>query len=226
MILYINTTFDVGDIFLFMIIGGMILYGVLKKKKPKPIEILEESKIDSLSKGVVKIKGRLKAIHHIKSPISEIECIGYNYSQLSLRYGRGKKGKKRRKWRILKSTSESTDFYIEDNTGKIKVNAKGISIQINTHRTEKKISRTLLDVENLLIEDETEYIVTGTVITNKNGNLEIVKGATERELVIMDTAFYEFIFEDVPFMKRKMGYFIVFLILAIICFIVYKSFSS
>ncbi|WP_299902910.1 hypothetical protein [uncultured Aquimarina sp.] len=203
----------------------MLLYPLLKKKKPGLIETLEVSKIETLSSGLVKIKGRLKAIDHVKSPITETKCIGYNYSQLAYRSAGVRRAKGSKKWRTYRTESKSTDFYIQDDTGKIKVNAKDISIQINVNRSEKKLSRTLLDVENLLLEDDTEYIITGTVV-NKNNSVEIIKDEKDKELRVMDIAFYEFTFEDIPFMKKKVGFFIVFLVIGILCFVIYKSFSN
>ncbi|WP_299315746.1 GIDE domain-containing protein [uncultured Aquimarina sp.] len=212
---------DFSDVLFFLLIGGMILYGVLKKKKPNPIETLEVSKINTLFKGFVKIRGILKSINHIKSPITETKCIGYNYSQLSYRTAGVRRVRGSKKWRTYRTESKSTDFYIQDDTGRIKINAKYISIQVNVNRSEKKLSKTLLDVENLLLEDNTEYILSGTIIKNGDGNLEIVKG--EKDFVIMDKSFYEFVYKDIPFMKNKAGFFIVFLVICIIFFVVYKS---
>ncbi|WP_299444319.1 hypothetical protein [uncultured Aquimarina sp.] len=217
-------SFDFSDILFFLLIGGMILYSVLKKKKPNLIETLEVSKINTLSNGFVKIRGKLKSINHITSPISETKCIGYNYSQLSYRSAGARRVKGSKKWRTYRTESKSADFYIQDDTGKIKINAKDISIQLNVNRSEKKLSKTLIDVENLLLEDDTEYILTGTLNKNKNNSIEIVKGT--KEFVIMDKAFYEFAFEDIPFMKKKAGFFIIFLVVCIIIFIVYKSITN
>ncbi|PKV49416.1 E3 ubiquitin ligase [Aquimarina sp. MAR_2010_214] len=223
---FLSFDIDTSDVLFFVLIGGMILYGVLKKKKPSTIETLEVSKISESPNGLCKIKGRILAIDKIGSPITETKCIGYSYSQLSYRYGGIRRAKGRKKWRTYRTESKSTDFYIEDSTGKIKVNARGISIQINVNRTEKKLSRTLLDVENLLLEDGTEYILTGTVIKNKDGSLEIIKNEKDKELVIMDKALYEFVYEDIPFMKKKASFFILFLVICVLCFIIYKSISN
>ncbi|WP_024480844.1 hypothetical protein [Cellulophaga baltica] len=166
-----------------------------------------------------KIKGQILATNQITSPITETQCIGYNYSNLSLSYDgrRGAKGVKR--WRIYRTKSVSSDFYLQDKTGQIKVNAKNISIQINVNRSEKKLSRTLIDVENLLLEDGTEYILIGTVNVDKNGDMEIVK---EKELIIMDEAFYRFVNVKIPSMKKKIRLFIIFSLLVLFIFIIYN----
>ena len=199
-ILPTSISFDFSDVLFFLLIGGMILYGVFKKKKPSIIKTLTISEINTVSKGLCKIKGQILATNQITSPITETQCIGYNYSNLSLSYDgrRGAKGVKR--WRIYRTKSVSSDFYLQDKTGQIKVNAKNISIQINANRSEKKLSRTLIDVENLLLEDGTEYILIGTVNVDKNGDMEIVK---EKELIIMDEAFYKFVNVEIPSMKKK-----------------------
>ncbi len=225
---FLSLDLDTSDILFFVLIGSMILYGTLKKKKPSIIETLEISEINTLSKGLCKIKGQILATNQITSPITETKCIGYNYSQLSYGYKGGyrRRVKGRKKWRTYRTESKSADFYIKDTTGQIKVNAKNISIQINVNRSEKKLSRTLLDVENLLLEDDTEYIISGTVVKGKNNSIEIIKNKKDKELLIMDKAFYEFTFEDIPFMKKKAGIFIVFLVVSILCFVIYKSVYS
>ncbi|AIZ42780.1 hypothetical protein [Cellulophaga baltica] len=205
------------EVLFFLLIGGMILFKLFKNKIKN--DVLDISEIKTLSKGLVNIKGKIKPINYIESPISERECIGYNYSNLSLSYDgrRGAKGVKR--WRIYRTKSVSSDFYLQDKTGQIKVNAKNISIQINVNRSEKKLSRTLIDVENLLLEDGTEYILIGTVNVDKNGDMEIVK---EKELIIMDEAFYKFVNVEIPSMKKKIRLFIIFLLLVLFIFIIHN----
>ena len=218
-ILPTSISFDFSDVLFFLLIGGMILYGVFKKKKPSIIKTLAISEINTVSKGLCKIKGQILATNQITSPITETQCIGYNYSNLSLSYDgrRGAKGVKR--WRIYRTKSVSSDFYLQDKTGQIKVNAKNISIQINVNRSEKKLSRTLVDVESLLLEDGTEYILIGTVNVDKNGDMEIVK---EKELIIMDEAFYKFVNVEIPSMKKKIRLFIIFLLLGLFIFVLHN----
>ena len=77
------TPFSLWDILFILLIAGMILYGIFKKKKKTLIETLDFSKVDTISKGVVKTKGKLQSIDYMNSPITDTKCIGYNYSQLT-----------------------------------------------------------------------------------------------------------------------------------------------
>jgi hypothetical protein len=212
-------SFDFSDVLFFLLIGGMILYGVFKKKKPSIIKTLTISEINTVSKGLCKIKGQILATNQITSPITETQCIGYNYSNLSYGYKAVGRANGRKNWRTYCTKSKSADFFIKDSTGQIKVNAKNISIQINVNRSEKKLSRTLVDVESLLLEDGTEYILIGTVNVDKNGDMEIVK---EKELIIMDEAFYRFVNVKIPSMKKKIRLFIIFSLLVLFIFIIHN----
>ena len=218
-ILPTSISFDFSDVLFFLLIGGMILYGVFKKKKPSIIKTLAISEINTVLKGLCKIKGQILATNQITSPITETQCIGYNYSKLSYGYKAVGRANGRKKWRTYHTKSKSADFFIKDATGQIKVNAKNISIQINVNRSEKKLSRTLVDVESLLLEDGTEYILIGTVNVDKNGDMEIVK---EKELIIMDVAFYKFVNVEIPSMKKKIRLFIIFLLLGLFIFVLHN----
>ncbi len=202
-------------IFIFLLIVLIFFFGGKQKKYRKKNRTVNFSNIHDLTSGLVKVKGRLEAIETIKSPIFNKDCIGYECSRYLRNTFKSSGGKK---WIKSWNNSYCTNFFIEDNTGKIEVNAKKISIKINCNKSEKKISKKELEEEKLLIADDKEYILIGTVVSTKNGTIKIKKGKLNKELLIMDSNLYNLLYQEVPDINSKVISFVILLLVTIISF--------
>ncbi len=183
-----------------------------QKKRIKPIT----SFIKDVTPGFVTIKGKLKQIQTITSPLTKSPCIGYKYSSFiykssgtvsvsnrdkGLTYSKGDKYKK---WKTIASDTKCNDFYIEDETGKIKVKANGITIQLlGINQTDEKSSNQSIKSENLLLENDQEFIITGTVKTNKKKELVIKK--SDNEFIIYDPHSYTLSQSKLPHLISRYG---------------------
>jgi len=149
----------------------------------KDTEGYTDEELKNISIGFVEVKGKLKQIKSMTSPMTKSKCIGYNYSIMRFNssrkrsvssINRGESEQKERdkhmKWEDISSDTARNDFYIEDSSGKIKVKAKGISVVLlNVNQTDKKTSGTS-HTENLLLPDDQEYVLIGTAVYNKKTN--------------------------------------------------------
>lgn len=203
------------------LIGLIFFFGGKQKKKNQKIRTINFSNINNLTSGLIKVKGKLRVIETIKSPIFNQDCIGYTHSKFSRNIFNSSG---RRKWIKSYSFSDCVNFYIEDASGKIKIKAKGISIEVNTNKSEKKLSKKELEEEKLLIADNKEYILVGTATMTKKGTIEIKKSKLDKELLIMDDTLYNLLYQDVPSINKKVISFVIILIGILISFIIYKSF--
>ncbi|WP_299242781.1 hypothetical protein [uncultured Aquimarina sp.] len=201
--------------FLFLIL--IIIIGESQKRKKrknrtKPII----SDIKDISTGFVEVKGKLTQIKKMTSPITKSECIGYSYSVMRFNSSRkrsrssidrglsvSKENDRDMKWKTISLDEKCNDFYIEDTTGKIKVKAKDISISLlQVNQTDKKISGHT-HTENLLLQDDKEYILIGTATYNKKNELIIKKD--ENEFSIRDPYFDKIYKSDLPDKISKYG---------------------
>ncbi len=183
-------------------------------------EKIKISKIADISEGVVKIKGRIFVINKIEAaPLSQKQCIGYSLRSLSYEMTNDELIKSKKGWRTLNASSKSENFYIGDGTGKVLVKAEDILIALSINKFEKKYSSTLIDVENLLLEDETEYILVGTAKKTPNGTIVIQKKKNAK-FFIMDLAFQELLTDTIPFFKKKFISFVLPLLISALLVIV------
>ncbi len=212
--------------FLFLVI--IIIIGESQKRKKRKSRIMPIiSDIKDISTGFVEIKGKLKQIDTMTSPMTKSDCIGYNYSIMRFNSSRkrsvssidrgiseSKEQDRHMKWETISSDTGCNDFYIEDHTGKIKVKAKNISIfLLNVNQTDKKISGST-HTENLLLQDDKEYILKGTATYNKKNELIIKKA--ENELVISDTLVDKLSKSDLPNKISKYGLIFMLLLIGLI----------
>jgi len=195
-------------------------FGRKLKKTKEPIK----SKIGLLPSGLVEVRGILKAIDMITSPISKSKCIGYHYSELRYASSQIRTLEKRkevsrwREWKATNSKSKCNDFFIQDESGKIKVIAKGITVAINVNKTEKKITNHSKNIEYLLLEDNIEYILVGKVTLNDKGEKVIKKN--KNQFLISDVLHYSIINNNIIPLLKKIG----ILIFIIITILIYYNF--
>lgn len=216
------------NIFFFTFIAAIIIIGEYqKRKKAKNITKPTISDIKDISAGFVEIRGKLKQIKTMTSPMTKSECIGYSYSvkrfnssrkRSSISIDKGlsvsKENDRDMKWKTVSSDEKCNDFYIEDTTGKIKVKAKDISISLlQINQTNKKISGHT-HTENLLLQDDQEYILFGTATYNKKNELIIKKD--ENEFSIRDPYFDKIYKSDLPDKISKYGLIFMLLLIGLI----------
>lgn len=109
-----------------IIFGGLGLYfGFNALKQKRIMENTPTSKIRSLALGPVEIKGTVTEENAMKSPISNRDCVYYNYKIQEYRSS-GKSGR----WVTLKSDIKGREFYIKDSTGKVLVDSFGANMEI------------------------------------------------------------------------------------------------
>lgn len=120
--------------FLFWIIVPVLIGLILIKKAIenhnflKKIENTATSKIRSVAIGLVEIKGKTVLKEELISPINEKRCIGYN-----VRYSVKSKTPLPIGYSVQKYSGKdykTNDFYLEDETGRILVKAKGEKITL------------------------------------------------------------------------------------------------
>ncbi|WP_103867229.1 GIDE domain-containing protein [Aquimarina sp. I32.4] len=188
-----------------------LFFSLRKKVKNYTItEDLETSNIQNLTEGLIKVEGVLTCSNLLISPLTETPCIGYVYKKEKYRYFREKgvriyedtnRGYSR--WVTIKNIKKCSDFYINDDTGSIKVKTNGLEIGINTHETKLQESRKVRHSEYLILPDDHLYIVIGNLYRDKTGELIIKKGHENEMLTIMNVKYDELINKVmVPNLKR------------------------
>ncbi|WP_299444327.1 hypothetical protein [uncultured Aquimarina sp.] len=219
---------DFLTILFFLFLAIIIIIGESQKRKKRKNRIKPIiSDIKDISTGFVEIKGKLKQINTMTSPMTRSECIGYSYSIMRFNSSRkrsvssidrgiseSKERDRHMKWKTISSDTACNDFYIEDHTGKIKVIAKEISISLlNVNQTDKKISSNT-HTENLLLQDDKEYTLIGTATYNKNNELIIKKG--DNEFSVRDPYFDKIYKSDLPDKISKYGLIFMLLLIGLI----------
>ncbi|WP_299443466.1 GIDE domain-containing protein [uncultured Aquimarina sp.] len=219
---------DFLAILFFLFLAIIIIIGESQKRKKRKNRIKPIiSDIKDISTGFVEIKGKLKQINTMTSPMTRSECIGYSYSIMRFNSSRKKsvssidrgisESKERDrhiKWETISSDTACNDFYIEDHTDRIKVKAKGISIfLLNVNQADKKISGSM-HTENLLLQDDREYVLVGTAKYNKKNELIIKK--SDNEFVISDTLVDKLSKSDLPNKISKYGLIFMLLLIGLI----------
>ncbi len=181
--------------------------------------------VDSVASDLVKIKGKLTPLDkYITAPLSEVMCIGYEYTISQRGYekrdGRYKKiGTFEKKWKVTNSETKCSDFFLSDETGKIKVIAKDISIFIFSNETQKNDKYTLYS-ENILIPDK-EYFVIGSAVYNTDNELIITKQNPQNQLLIIDTEFYDIAFNTSRLYKIGCTFVLLSMIILLILILFY-----
>lgn len=166
--------------------------------------IPKEIKISKLTNGHTTVRGRLKSIDTMRSPITKTTCIGYLIIETM------KHGKK------PVSETKCKDFFIEDETGKIKVKGKGLLIAADTNKNIIKTTRYTTEVEYLLLENNNmQYVLVGDAETTKKGEL-VIKKAMDHRFTIEEADFHDI-------MNNKTIRFIAFGLVSIIIFIILFS---
>lgn len=180
-----------------------------------PTTLISNLKLNTLSK----IEGELEVEKSMISLLTKSRCIGYCYEEKKWTSRKPFKNDHSDKtFKIISSQTECRDFFIKDKSGRIKVNAFNIEIHLYINETKKNNHGTVL-IENLLLADNTKYIMLGTTSQNDDKNIEFSKSFFDDKLIIMDEKFYNIYIDKNPF--YRVGCAILLIILAIAFFSVF-----
>lgn len=187
----------------------------IKKNKTKKT-VKDRKKIKKIDIGYTEIKGKIRALETITSPFTHSKCIGYLFTESEYNNSRkrGNSGNykisRENKWKDLETQTECCDFYIEDKTGKVKVEAEGI-ILITEHITKKRKIwyKNIFKTEFLLLEDGVDYILKGEIVYNK-----------KKEMIFKDTGKNMFIIMPETIDKKIMTSYIVDIIIIIVVIVI------
>ncbi|WP_299315751.1 hypothetical protein [uncultured Aquimarina sp.] len=186
-------------IFVFILL--FIITIVFKKKNSNKRKIIKKLPISDIKdakkiSGLIKVKGTLIKIKTIQSYLAKKQCIGYDYKAMKwVTTDRFDNDHSSKRWKTIESIEECYDFYIQDQTGKIKVEAEDISIVCSNNEKKTKKDKTSY-FENLLLPNKDEYYVIGSVNKDDDG-YTIVKDIIEKELSIFDMKSYDLLV-DIP----------------------------
>jgi len=215
-------------LFVLFLVLIIIIGESQKNKKEKKRKKPNVSKIKDLSVGIIEIKGRLEQIETVISPLTKSNCIGYKHFKTRYNSSRSvnptsikgkvfttKRNERSLNWETVSTDTECKDFYFVDNTGKIKIKGKGIAILLNNiNQTDRRISNELMITENLLLQDNREYVLTGTARYNKKNELIIKKDSNE--LIISDSYINELHKSKLSDKINKYGLIIMLLLIVVI----------
>lgn len=100
--------------------------GFSRMREKRLIESMPTSKIRSIAMGLVEVYGKVLSFKElIKSPLSGSDCVYYKYAIEEHR-----RSGKNSSWVVVDSGSDSTHFFLKDETGKVLVNPKQAWIEI------------------------------------------------------------------------------------------------
>ncbi|WP_299444325.1 hypothetical protein [uncultured Aquimarina sp.] len=205
---------------LFVFVLLFIITSVFKKKKKDNRERIKNLPITDIKDAekisdLIKVKGTLIKIKIIQSYLTKTQCIGYDYKAKKwVSSDRFDNDRSSKRWKTIESIEECYDFYIQDHTGKIKVEAEDISIV--SYNNEKKIKKGQISYyENLLLPNTDEYYIVGSIEKDEN-EIIIRKSVMDNELSIFDLKSYD-LFVDIPKWYR-IGCAVFLIIIAIIFF--------
>lgn len=153
----------------------LFLTGFVKLNHKRLIQNIPTSKISSMAMGLVEIQGRVLPLgpQPIIAPYSRTECVFYHYQiQQFVQDANGYTG-----WKTIAENSSNLPFYVDDDSGKVLVDAKSAEIRLSprylSSRADAKVplptilaSGTMKYVESFIIPKESVYIL-GTAKNTK-----------------------------------------------------------
>ncbi len=121
-----------GDQALWLLAGGVLIgcaafvYGFVLWRRRRMIEDTPTSRVRSMALGRVELSGVARAKDELRAPLSGIACVWFRY-RIEKETGSGKN----RRWSTIDS-GDSSDwpFCLQDETGTVRIEPKGASIEI------------------------------------------------------------------------------------------------
>jgi hypothetical protein len=172
--------------------GFIALYFSLRAFRiRRKIEDTPTSKVRSIAMGLVEVMGKVIAIETIRSPFLRKPCVYYDYRMEERRESRSFDSANKRwvtetRWVQVRAETESRRFFIEDETGRVLVEPKGIEVPDVTCRTQGRFRHT----ERLILPDSTIYLLGTAAENTEKGpsensleNILIRKGEVDKDFI-------------------------------------------
>ncbi len=111
---------------LYALIAGpaMLSWGLLELKKKRHLENIPVSKVRSAALGLVALSGNSMPREELKAPASELPACWWRCAVEEL------KGEKNSRWCVIREVDSKQLFYLEDDTGRVTVDARGAELHV------------------------------------------------------------------------------------------------
>ncbi len=104
----------------FAVVGVAVLYlGFNSLHKYRMVRDIPTSRIRALAMGLVEVNGKAVAEEFLKAPFSGTDCVYYKY--VTQKYESSQTGSKKGGMKTLAQGDKAIPFFVEDDTGKVKV---------------------------------------------------------------------------------------------------------
>lgn len=114
---------------------GLFGYGFRLWHRKRLIEDVPTAKIRSMPLGRVEIAGRAREKELLEAPISGVPCVFFRY-QVEEEVGSGR----HRRWRtVARGDSSETPFYVEDETGRVRVDPAGATLELRADLSRERV---------------------------------------------------------------------------------------
>lgn len=124
---------------------------------------LPTSKIRSLAMGIVELQGRARAVKTLTAPLSGRRCIGYRHTIHEEE--RDDDGDKR--YRLIHKEERCLPFVLEDDTGEVQVDAKGLGLYVLPVFKEQQSGDRV--AREYVLEHGAEYLLVGKAVRRGSG---------------------------------------------------------
>lgn len=144
-----------GSLFMWALLlfaAGISLFvsGLRTVRKKRMIENTPRAKARSVPMGRVEVQGIIRNFEETTmAPFSNTPCVYIRFSIEEERESTDKDGKTRRSWHLLHNGHHSVPFFVEDETGRVLVHAKGA--EIDTKHDRRHVSITWAEVPQNIV---------------------------------------------------------------------------
>jgi hypothetical protein len=129
---------------MLVVAGIFALWGAKDRfKKKQFVENIPTSEAHSVAMGLVEMAGTIVPIKLLKSPLSNADCVYYNFTVEELR-----RSGKHSHWVTIFSRKEHENFFIKDATGQVEIDPGDAEIDIPEDRQ--------VNVNSMFFENENE----------------------------------------------------------------------
>ncbi len=181
------------DALLGIPIGLLSLYrGFTSWKTHRKLVDIPTSKVRSTAVGLVELNGKAKPIKLLTSPLTKKPCMYY-----CIEHQVYKRGAVMWNYETTDKVEKYTNFYIEDDTGKIEVNPKNAGFKIAFDYIKSKEGSIERDVEYKIEPGENVYVLgtarikPGAKSVKNEKSLIIAKGENDPFYYIADSSVKE-----------------------------------
>ncbi|TYT75237.1 LemA family protein [Desulfobotulus mexicanus] len=124
-----------GLTFLGIVLGGIFFFTSFKAiRRKRLIEHIPTAKTKGLSYGLAELKGLIRTDEElpcIQSHLKKMDCVAWSYSIEEKR----KDSDNKSRWETIASGSDCTDFWLEDEEGRVKIQLKDAELEFPENTT-------------------------------------------------------------------------------------------